>query len=237
MEKRRGSCWLRASAVLAFWLTVSPALSAAVELPPGIAKGLAADDFATRERSQTELADWVRRDPQGTVPAALAAWKASGDPEFRVRVMAALRSVADGEYARHGQGFIGVTMIDETVTIPDRADAVPAIRVVQVMEGSPAAGKLAVEDMIVSLNGRFWTEGAATTGFSREIKETRPGTEVGLGVLREGRLRELKLRLGKRPEDLEQRMFPGGADPAEAIRRSKDAFFKRWLRDMGGKLR
>ncbi|MBN1825162.1 MAG: Do family serine endopeptidase [Candidatus Eisenbacteria bacterium] len=95
-----------------------------------------------------------------------------------------------------GIGIQGVTKeIQEALDLPDR----DGVLVSNIMEKSPAeeAG-LERQDVIVRLNGRK-VDGMRT--FRNEIASTPPGTNVDLGVLRDGKERTLSLELGRMPGD------------------------------------
>ncbi len=102
------------------------------------------------------------------------------------------------EHGRVVRGWLGVVIQEIT---PDIAEAIgirEGILVAQVVKDSPAdrAG-LRVGDIIVALNGKK-LDSVRDLQFS--VMKTKPGTEVTLTVVREGKKMKLKVKIGELPE-------------------------------------
>jgi serine protease Do len=86
-----------------------------------------------------------------------------------------------------------------------------------VLKDSPAASKLQPGDVVTSLNGKSVKD-------ANELRNTiatyAPGTEVTLGVYRDGKQEDLAVKLGQMPEDLSA---AGGSDRTESPRRDEVA--------------
>jgi serine protease Do len=69
----------------------------------------------------------------------------------------------------------------------------------EVMEGTPSSGKLEKGDVVTSLNGKQVKD---VTELRNQIASLAPNTEVSLGVFRDGKSQDVKLKLGTQPDDL-----------------------------------
>lgn len=94
-------------------------------------------------------------------------------------------------------GFIGVTLapmtadLAEQFNLPDVSGAV----IGEVRKNSPASkAGLKYDDVIRALNGNKVTTSSA---LQAELSQTAPGTEVSLGILREGKPQTLKIKVGE----------------------------------------
>lgn len=96
-------------------------------------------------------------------------------------------------------GWLGVRIEDLDGRAADELglDAPRGARVVGVDEDGPAAGAgLQEDDVVVRFDGERIRSAAELT---RLVRETPPGREVGLRVLRDGDARDLSLEVGERP--------------------------------------
>ncbi|WP_457601023.1 Do family serine endopeptidase [Hydrogenivirga sp.] len=102
------------------------------------------------------------------------------------------------EHGRVVRGWLGVVIQEITPDIAEAIGVREGILVAQVLKGSPAdrAG-LKVGDIIVELNGRK-LDSVRDLQFS--IMKTKPGTEVELVVIRNGKRKTLKVKVGELPE-------------------------------------
>lgn len=102
------------------------------------------------------------------------------------------------EHGRVVRGWLGVVIQEITPDIGEAIGVREGILVAQVVKDSPAdkAG-LRVGDIIVALNGKK-LDSVRDLQFS--IMKTKPGTEVILTVIREGRKMELRVKIGELPE-------------------------------------
>jgi len=79
------------------------------------------------------------------------------------------------------------------------------LEIVSVDEESPASlVKLQEEDILVRIDGKDITGGAM---LSSEIRKKKPGQDVSLTVQRDGKEMNVKVKLGERPEEENQREF------------------------------
>jgi len=102
------------------------------------------------------------------------------------------------EHGRVIRGWLGIVIQEITPDIAEAIGVKEGILVAQVMKGSPAdrAG-LKVGDIIVALNGRKLED---VRDLQLSIMKTKPGTEVTLTIIREGKKKEIKVKVGELPE-------------------------------------
>jgi S1-C subfamily serine protease len=153
------------------------------------------------------------------------------DPEVRERCLAVLHELVNDEYLKEGEGFLGIRMQDEKALIPGEQAARSVLRVTQVLPDSAAqqAG-LQPNDLIAGLDDKIWHDEAALVPFMNHVRQFKPGNRVTLRVLRNGKMIDLPVTLGRRPlladnPFLDQRQ--GDIEAAE--RAAKEAYFRRWL--------
>lgn len=106
-------------------------------------------------------------------------------------------------------GWLGVRVEDLDAAAAEAAglDAPRGARVTDVREGTPAAGAgLGEGDVIVRFDGE---EVRSVAELVRLVRETPPGREVGLRIVREGETRRLTVEVGERPD----RRLHGRAGP------------------------
>ncbi len=98
-----------------------------------------------------------------------------------------------------GDGWLGVRIedLDEAGAEAAGLDAPRGARVTDVREGTPAAeAGLREADVIVRFDGR---EVRSVAHLMRLVRETPPGREVAVRILREGAEREMSVEVGERP--------------------------------------
>lgn len=204
---------------------------AAEAVPTAILDRLVSDDFRVRETASAELVDWARARRESSLDELYGMSRTAPDPEVRERCLAALRVLVIDLYLKEGEGYIGIRMQDEFANVPDDPKPRGVIRVIQVVEDSAAdqAG-LRLNDLIAGLNGTIWHEGPVSIPFGEKIRQFKPGDQVALKVLREGRLIEVKVTLGRRPP-LADRMFflETEEDIKNAEEAAREGYFRRWL--------
>ena len=153
------------------------------------------------------------------------------EPETRERCLAVLRELVHDEYAKNGEGFIGISMRDEQAMVPGDPKPRGVIRVLRVLPDSAAdRADLRLNDLIVGLDDQVWREEMPSRTFSENVRGMKPDTRVTLKVLRAGELVSLEVILGRRPliadePFLDQRDL----DLRAAEKAAKDAYFRRWL--------
>jgi predicted metalloprotease with PDZ domain len=122
-------------------------------------------------------------------------------------------------------------MQDELANLPGDPKACNVIRVVQVMDDSAAhkAG-LQMGDLIAGLENEFWRDGPAAIPFGDRIRAKKPNTRIALQVIREGKLVDVEVVLGRRPMMLNQLFLnQTNFDPDAAETAAREAYFRRWL--------
>lgn len=217
-------------------LLLSVMLSAALiadVVPMALLKALESEDFKVREAAQTDLLLWARKNPQERIVEMLRLSSDGGSPspEVRERCMQVLRQLAEDDFAREGEGYLGVRMNDRMLRLPKSQQDRWAVVVADVLPDS-AAEKCGLKagDAILELDSQAWRE-AGSRWFSGQIRKRRPGTRVQLKILRNEALQNIRVELGCRPADADQ-MFVPGVDPEERKaldQQAKDAHFQRWL--------
>ena len=206
-----------------------------IELPDTFA-GLSAAQFDRRESSQADLLVWAR---QNLAPAMNELYKQSRvavDPEARARCIEVLRTLVGEEYLKEGEGYIGIALSDEIHKVPGEALPRNVIRVTEVRGDTPGqkAG-IELNDFIVGLEGKRWLHNEGSALFRERIRGMKPESDTRLTILRDGKLVELKVRLGRRPLAADF-LFNGlNVDSEGAEKAAKEAYFNRWLSQMKAK--
>ncbi len=108
-------------------------------------------------------------------------------------------SVADSALAAKQRGWLGVAIQEMTPSLQEDLNAGDhwGLVITEVMDDSPAerAG-LREEDIILKYDGKPVTR---FDELARLVRRTRPGTEVTLVTLRDGKQMEIRVKIGKRP--------------------------------------
>jgi hypothetical protein len=203
-----------------------------LELPAGLLANLKSEEFRQRESAQADLLAWARQQPEAAMDVLFQHSRVADDPEVRERCLDVLRGLVNDEYLKDGEGFIGIRMQDEFANIPGEPKLRGVIRVIQVIPDSAAqqAG-LQLNDLIAGLGGQDWPEGPVLLSFSDKIRQFKPNAKVTLKVLRDGKLLDIEVKLGRRPPTADNLLFFDGrqVDPAAAEKEAKEAYFRRWL--------
>ncbi len=202
-----------------------------VQLPPKAFAELKSQEFHKRETAQSELLEWGRQRPETALDEFLLQSRVADDPEVRQRCLSILRDLVGDEYLKGGEGYMGIMMRDVTENIPGDPKPRSVIHVMQVLGDSAAqrAG-LQVNDVIAGLDDLVWHEGPASLPFGDNIRSKKPNSRVVLKVLRDGRLMDLPVVLGRRPPIPNNFLFNDQSFDPEAIERAaKEAYFRSWL--------
>jgi S1-C subfamily serine protease len=67
-----------------------------------------------------------------------------------------------------------------------------------VADGPAAKGGLKADDVVVKVNGKEVTD---LQDFVKMVRGTKPGDELKLTVKRDGKEKEIKIKVGKKPDD------------------------------------
>ena len=99
------------------------------------------------------------------------------------------------------RGYLGVGIQDLTPELAQALaiDVQKGALVSSVEPKAPAAGQLEVGDVVVAVEGQP-VEGAAQ--LSRRVAQLAPGKKARLTILRDGKRREVEVKLGERPSEL-----------------------------------
>lgn len=132
--------------------------------------------------------------------------------------LAAEMLINEGRVTR---GFLGIDGRDFGELSPDvlkelkLSEASQGTMIVGVVKGSPAEkAELKPYDVIQTLNGN------PVTSFSQlrtRLAFTKPGTEVKLGILRDGKQTEIKVKIGQFSPEIAQRDVDSDNDSAEGV--------------------
>jgi C-terminal processing protease CtpA/Prc len=149
------------------------------------------------------LLEWARGSKKGAGVEIFRLSRATDDPEVQKRSSEILRQLSDEDYLSDGQGYLGITMLEERLkALPDGKQRT-GIRILSLVRDSPAdqAG-LKEGDLIMALDGQVWNEIGAVTVFGDVIGRKKPLVEVVLTVKREeADPVDFKVKLGRRPID------------------------------------
>jgi membrane-associated protease RseP (regulator of RpoE activity) len=213
-------------------LVVTSSVIWAEAVPKGVFKALESEDFKLRESAQMDVLVWARKNPRVAVNELLrlSADSGSPSPEVRERCMQVLRQLAADEFATEGDGYVGISMRDQMVRVPGEQSDRWAVMVMEVVADSAAAESgLSAGDVIVELDGQRWKQEASNL-FSEQIRKHKPGARVRLGVLRDGKLLNISVKLRRRPAHADQFMLGVDADEQKAMeQQAMEVHFERWL--------
>lgn len=157
--------------------------------------------------------------------------RTAGEPEVRERCLAILRELVIDEYLKEGEGYIGIRMQEEIGQVPGDPKPRALIRVIEVVADSAAekAG-LRLNDLIAGLNGQIWRDNTATLVFMEKVRQFKPKTRIQLTILRDGKLEEVDVILGRRPLIPDNPFFDDRQFDLEAVERvARENYFRRWL--------
>ncbi len=200
----------------------------AAELPLDLVGALASEEFRERESAETRLLDWAKNQEPTVRTDLLRLHRSAADPEVRHRSLAVLKALLIQEYLKGGSGLIGISMEPELVPFPGGKPG-GAVRITEVREGTPARkAELMVGDLIVSLNGEGFEPPNGVAEFRERVGAMKPDTEIALRIMRDDLVIELKLRLMRKPDEMERFQNPE-IDVEASDRAAKEAFFREWL--------
>jgi S1-C subfamily serine protease len=210
-----------------FWFIGAP-VALSVELPADLVEALASEEFKERQRAEAGLFEWARSQDPEARGLLLRLHRSADDPEVRHRSLEVLKSLVTLDYLKEGSGMIGITMDRILVPLPGEDPPREGILIKEVRPGTPAHEVgLLVGDIIVSLNG---LGASATEELTARISAMKPGTEVELKIRRGDEVFDQKLRLMRKPPQIDFNQFlPDIFDIEGSDRAAKDAFFRDWM--------
>ncbi len=219
-------------------LCLGPSSVFAIEPPAAVLSGLVSEDFKEREKAQKDLFEWSRVNLESAAGVLVKLSSESGEPEIRQRCLAVLKDLANDEFQKTGEGYVGIMMKDEIAQVPGDEVQRGVIRVGEVVEGTAGheAG-LQANDLIVGVDEDVWRGGPASLMFSAKIRKLKPGSKVTLKVLRGEKIEDLVITLGRRPLGADIQFFgqPKAAEAAEKAARNEH--FRQWMAELNRKLR
>lgn len=198
-----------------------------LEVPPAPFAKLSSPGFHDRESAQAELLAWGREHGNAARDLFFAKWRSSADPEARARCLQILRALVDEDYLAAGEGYIGISMMDEVRLVPGDSQPQSAIRI-NIVQGDTPGQKsgLMVGDLIVAADGTGWHGVSASTELTAKVKKTTPRTKVVLKVIRNDAPMDVVVVLGRRPPAA---VSGPNFDFQTAEAAAKKAVFRKWL--------
>lgn len=218
--------------LLSWVLALVPAM--ALEPPPdALTARLGSEDYKERMAAQGALIEWARKDPGQAKDWLFGQSVGHADPEIRRRFTAVLKDLIDEEYLKDGEGYVGIMMMPIKAQVP----GVPAERFgvsisLVVPDSAAAKAGLAVGDVIVEAGDQVWKDASVVEQFSAWVRGHKPGQKVTLKVMRNGKILEQELVLGRRPPESGMLLFgepPDSATLAREAQEAKDAYFRNWF--------
>jgi len=202
-------------------------------LPPELFAALSSQEFQEREAAEAKLLAWCKTKPESAKEELFKQYHLAEDPEAQVRCLAILRALVFEDYAREGEGYIGISMRDDTSLVPGDDRLRSVIRIMVTMPDTAAANAgIQPNDLIVGLADEVWYDVKASELFMKQIRSMKPDKKVKLKVLRADAILDFTVTLGRRPVMADLHWFQGeSVDLQAAERAAKEAYFRRWLND------
>lgn len=212
-------------------MQLSSCLAWSLELPGKEFLNLRSHKFQDRESAQAELLAWARMQPEPAMDELFRQSRIADDPEVRERCLNILRELVIDDYAKEGEGYIGIAMRPEIGNVPGDPNPRGVIRVTLVQPDTPAQkADIRMNDLIVGLDQDVWREVDASLVFREKIRMLKPNTKVELKILRDGVVTAVVVSLARRPLMADQLFFNGQNLDMEASERvAKEAYFRLWL--------
>jgi predicted metalloprotease with PDZ domain len=200
-------------------------------LPPDLVSGLASPEYQKREASEAAIFTWSKIKPEFAKEELFKLSQSAEDPEARVRCLAVLKALVFDDYAREGEGYIGISLMDDTSLVPGDEKLRSVIRVLGTMPDTAAANAgIQQNDLIVGLEKEVWHDVKASEWFMKQIRSLKPHQKVNLKILRAGNLVDVTVILSRRPVMADLNWFQGQAvDFQAAERTAMENYFRRWL--------
>ena len=175
------SFWTKLGAVALF---SAMALHAA-PLPADLFAALSSQEFQEREAAEAKLLAWCKLKPEPAKAELFRQHQSAEDPEARARCLTILRTLVFEDYAREGEGYIGISMRDDTSQVPGDAKLRSVIRVMATLPDTAASNAgIQPNDLIVALADQVWYDVKASDLFTKQIRSMKPDQKVKLKILR-----------------------------------------------------
>lgn len=221
--------WLR----LGFLVVLGARAVLGGPLPTDLFLALSSQDFQEREAAEAKLLAWCKLKPEPAKAELFRQHQSAEDPEARARCLTILRTLVFEDYAREGEGYIGISMRDDTSQVPGDAKLRSVIRVMATLPDTAASNAgIQPNDLIVALADQVWYDVKASDLFTKQIRSMKPDQKVKLKILRADVIMDFTVTLGRRPVMADLQWFQGeSVDLQAAERAAKEAYFRRWLND------
>lgn len=205
----------------------------AAPLPADLFAALSSQEFQEREAAEAKLLAWCKLKPEPAKAELFRQHQSAEDPEARARCLTILRTLVFEDYAREGEGYIGISMRDDTSQVPGDAKLRSVIRVMATLPDTAASNAgIQPNDLIVALADQVWYDVKASDLFTKQIRSMKPDQKVKLKILRADVIMDFTVTLGRRPVNADLQWFQGeSVDLQAAERAAKEAYFRRWLND------
>lgn len=155
------------------------------------------EGFAVRREAFEKLKQWAEAYPRHVLQQMAEAYRDTKDMEITIRLEELMQPLAEKLFLIQPPGFIGINMMW-------RDSGTVGVEVSGVLAGH-AAQRAGIQegDVIVELNGESVARMEALDGFAGRVAGYPPGTLVVLKIDRGGRMVDIPLQLGARPEHLQ----------------------------------
>lgn len=202
-------------------------------LPPALFLELTSKEFQKRETAEAAILAWSKTKPEPAKDELFTLSQSAEDPEARVRCLAVLRRLVFEEYKREGEGWIGISLMDDNVLVPGDDKLRSVIRVLAAMPASAAANAgIQPNDLIVGLADEVWHDVKASVSFMKKIRSLKPNDQVNLKILRAATLMDVTVTLSRRPVEADLQWFQGQAVDFQAVEQAAmENHFRLWLND------
>lgn len=189
---------------------------------------LGAEGFRTRRDAQRTLETLGREHVDAVLKNCLSVYATNTDVEVQQRLDDIMFMLVDKEIFDAPKGFMGIRL-SKTI-LPGEGDAiVHAIEANEIIDNTGAAeAGMQVGDLILSVNDKPVPPDPSTLAFTSYVQSMRPGTIIQLKILRDGKPKNMKMKLGERPRE---------ASIYFRFQQSVEEFYDQWLQTELAKIR
>lgn len=171
---------------------------------------LDASEYEVRQKAQSELADWLKKQPEEAPRALIAYSRKAQSPEVKNRIYLLLKDdrllrtrVLSEEYGAP-KGFVGVVMGATSVKVSKQV--MGAVLVQSVFPGSPAENHgIKVGDKIWKIDGKpFSGTRVVQQEFQKRVTQKKAGEKVTLDLFRGDKKLTINLFLAARDVEIQR---------------------------------